>query len=372
MPKVSIIVPIYNVEDYLTRSLDSLQRQTLTDIQIILVNDGSTDGSLELCYKLQKSDKRVVIVDKPNGGVSSARNAGLEVAEGEYVGFVDPDDWVEPHMYERLYSTITAVKADVCICNYVLENRRYSIPVMLPVQTDLLDSEKDIIEELICNMLAGPTLNTGTTPIMGSVWRLLIRRELIETNKLQFAEGISLMEDLIFCVQALLVSSTVSIDRGCYYHYVQREKSAVHAYREGAVDFKVYDILALVLKDKLQEYPQLQKRMDFRYVSIILSLVNNELHRDNSKDLPAKLDAISNLCRDERLRKILKGLDMRGYTLRRRLVLRSLRRGWSLFLLVYYGVLVRYYGVLVRILRGSVLSRFVWSRRKRELYSGPS
>ncbi len=356
MPKVSIIVPIYNVEDYLSRSLDSLRRQTLDDIQIILVDDGSTDNSLELCYRFQRSDNRIIVINKPNGGVSSARNSGLRVATGQYVGFVDPDDWVEPNMYERLYSTITEANADVCMCNYVLEKGRYSTPVVLPLSTNLLSSEEDITEQLICNMLAGPTLNSGSTPIMGSVWRMLIKRELIAKKRLQFTEGIAFMEDLIFCIQTLLLSSKVCIDRGCYYHYVRREGSAAHTYKESSMYFDVYNILLRLLKDKLWKYPELQKRMGFRYVNMVLNLVSNEMHKDNRKDLVGKLSAIRHFCRDKRLRDILEDMDMTGYTLRKRLVLFSLKHGWSLFLFTYYGI-------LNRVLRRLDLLDSLYSRR---------
>src|SRR5207253_2318057 len=104
MPNVSIIVPVYNNEKYLSECLDSLINQTLKDIEIILVNDGSNDNSLLICYEFGKIDGRIKVIDKPNGGVSSARNTGLKLASGKYVGFVDSDDWIESDMYEKMYS----------------------------------------------------------------------------------------------------------------------------------------------------------------------------------------------------------------------------------------------------------------------------
>lgn len=341
MPKISVIVPIYNVEQYLDRCLESLQRQSLRDIQIILVNDGSKDRSVKLCRRYERSDSRIVIVDKSNGGVSSARNAGLEVAEGKYVGFVDPDDWIEPDMYEQLYSTIATTNTDVCMCNYILENGFDATPVVLPVKTDLLDSKNDIVEKLICNMVFGPTLNSGSETIGGCVWRLLIRRSIIETNNIRFPEDISVGEDLFFSIQTLLASSSVSINRGCYYHYLRREGSATNRYRGDFGGFKLYDALYDMLKHELSKYPQLKQRMDYRYVNTVLSLVMNELHRDNRKNLVGKLGTIDYLCNDKRLRYILGELDMTGYTLRKKMVLHSLKYGWSLFLFVYYGILTR-------------------------------
>jgi glycosyltransferase involved in cell wall biosynthesis len=138
MPKVSIIVPIYNVAGYLARSIQSLRDQTLEDLEIILVNDGSTDNSLCICEEHAKSDCRIQIIDKSNGGVSSARNVGLEVATGEYIGFVDPDDWVEPSMYESMYTKLTQTGTDLCMCNFIMEYPNRSVPVALPFGNQVL------------------------------------------------------------------------------------------------------------------------------------------------------------------------------------------------------------------------------------------
>lgn len=101
---ISIVVPVYNVEKYLRRCVDSLRKQTYEPIEIILVNDGSKDSSLSICRELEKEDKRIVVIDKPNGGLSSARNAGIRASKGKYLGFVDSDDYVESSMYEMLYN----------------------------------------------------------------------------------------------------------------------------------------------------------------------------------------------------------------------------------------------------------------------------
>src|SRR5690625_1641691 len=101
-PKVSIIIPIYNVENYLEKCLNSVINQTLNEIEIILINDGSPDESLNICKIYQNKDKRIKIINQKNHGVSHARNQGIKIATGQYIGFIDPDDWVEPFMFEKL------------------------------------------------------------------------------------------------------------------------------------------------------------------------------------------------------------------------------------------------------------------------------
>ena len=118
MSKISIIVPVYNVESYLSNCIDSILNQTFKDFELILVNDGSTDKSLEICKHYKNMDDRIFIIDKKNGGLSSARNAGLDIIKGEYIGFVDSDDYIHPQMYELLYKQIIENEADISMCEF--------------------------------------------------------------------------------------------------------------------------------------------------------------------------------------------------------------------------------------------------------------
>ena len=118
MVEISIIVPVYNVEEYLEGCIESILNQTFKDFELILVNDGSTDKSSEICNKYKEIDSRIKVIHKDNGGLSSARNAGLNIARGKYIGFVDSDDTIHPRMYEILYDLIKKHKADISCCNY--------------------------------------------------------------------------------------------------------------------------------------------------------------------------------------------------------------------------------------------------------------
>ena len=115
MPKISIIVPVYNVEKYLRKCVDSILNQTFKDFELILVDDGSIDTSGKICDEYNLKDNRIKVIHKENGGLSSARNAGLDIAQGEYIGFVDSDDWIELDMYEELYKICKENDTDVGI-----------------------------------------------------------------------------------------------------------------------------------------------------------------------------------------------------------------------------------------------------------------
>ena len=116
MVKISVIVPVYNVENYLKKCIDSIINQTFQDIEIICVNDGSTDNSRKILEEYKNKDSRIKIIDKENGGLSSARNAGIKTAEGEFLSFIDSDDWIDKTMLEKLYKNITGLNSDISIC----------------------------------------------------------------------------------------------------------------------------------------------------------------------------------------------------------------------------------------------------------------
>lgn len=191
MPLLSLIVPIYNVEQYLERCVASLCRQTLSDIEIILVNDGSPDRCPELCEALAREDDRIRVIHKENGGPSSARNAGLDAARGEFVIFPDPDDWVEPDYAQVLLSLQREQQADmVCVGHYVDTDG-----VSVPDRKDQA-SARMTGAEAQRGLLLPPRLQ-------GFSWNKLYRMELIREHGMRFQEELSITEDLDFAYRYL-------------------------------------------------------------------------------------------------------------------------------------------------------------------------
>ena len=141
-PLISIIVPIYKVEPYLRRCLDSIVNQTYTNLEIILVDDGSPDGCPQICDEYAAKDNRIVVIHKENGGLSDARNAGLDICKGEYISFVDSDDWVTPTYIEYLIKAIKDNNAELAVCNYTQTKQSYilNIPNTSPPEYEILTS----------------------------------------------------------------------------------------------------------------------------------------------------------------------------------------------------------------------------------------
>ena len=232
MPAISIIVPVYKVEKYLERCVESLRNQTLSDIEIILVDDGSPDNCPRMCDAYAEQDNRISVIHKQNGGLSSARNAGLRVAKGEYVGFVDSDDDVEPDMYEKMLSTIESERVDFVMSDYIripADGSRYLKTLNIrPGRYDKADLRKEIFPSLIMgeNVDYGPLL---------SVWHCLYRTAFLLDNGICFDEQVHWSEDNIFsAIVGYHANSFYYLKGEGLYHYYQNPGTITTGYRPGA------------------------------------------------------------------------------------------------------------------------------------------
>lgn len=211
MARISVVIPVYNAEAYLDQCVESVLSQTFSDLEIILVNDGSTDGSGMKCDFYKNKDKRIKVVHKNNGGLSSARNIGIENSSGEYIGFIDSDDWVSCDMYDYLYRMIRSYKADVSSIAYTVVNGREPIFAV-----------HNCKRECIINMQQKEAmryyLKAGMEKVNDySVCTKLYKAELF--NKIRFPDG-RLYEDMGTNFSILSrVQSYVKSNRICYYYY---------------------------------------------------------------------------------------------------------------------------------------------------------
>lgn len=344
-PTVSIIVPVYNAAPYLDQCISSLTAQTLKEIEIILINDGSTDDSLSVCIGLAATDDRIRLIDKPNGGVSEARNDGLRIATGTYVGFVDPDDWVDKDMYERMLATLTTAQADICMCNYVKEMKEGTVPILMK-QSGII-GKAAIVDEIVANVIAKPSFRSGETDIMGSVCRLLISRELLERENIWFDKEVAFMEDLLVCVEAFLKCERIGIDAGAYYHYRVHESSTVMAYKPQFYDRQKQAFVKLQeLLMREGKAGALGTRLANRYIIIGLLSLANEAHKDNPAPLREKIRNIGKILADEELAATLGKIELDALESRKKLELNLMKRKASLTLYLYYSVFNKIKAVL--------------------------
>lgn len=215
--KISIIIPVFNVEDFLTKCVESVKNQTYKNLEIILINDGSTDNSGSLCDALKLSDSRISVIHKQNGGLSDARNAGLEAATGDFIAFLDSDDWVDPDMYEVLHDLLVQHNADISICrfkniyNHMIEDG---------------STGEIAVYDNIGAIKAIARIENNFYPTH-NVWNKLYRSELVKNFR--FIKGM-LVEDLYFTPKVIYASKKcVYIDKAMHNYLRERPDSIMNA-----------------------------------------------------------------------------------------------------------------------------------------------
>lgn len=226
-PSVSVVVAVYNAAPFLERAVKSLQSQTFRDFEVLLVDDGSTDDSLALCQKVQSSDSRFQALSKPNGGVSSARNFGVDRAKGRYVTFMDNDDYVHPDWLKILYDTVTQQNAQVAKCGYwKAEEPRDSSTYPLPFSKNpQVTEERCYMAKTVSGLEYALDMVNWRTDCY--VWNQLISRELC--HKIRFPEN-KMAEDYSYCLQIGHYADTVAFCSECLYGWTQRSASQSHNY----------------------------------------------------------------------------------------------------------------------------------------------
>ena len=249
MPKVSVIVPIYNVERFVKRCLDSLVNQTLQEIQIILVNDGSTDESGNIAKEYaSKHSNKIIYLEKENGGLSDARNFGMRYAEGEYIAFLDSDDYVENTMYEEMYNKALQENSDYVECDFLWE-----YPNKVKKDKRIPYSNK---KEMLTNVRV-------------VAWNKLIKREILEKNNISFPKGLR-YEDIEFTYKLIPYLNKVSYVDKEFVHYVQRNNSIANVQNERTAEvFTIFDNIIKYYQEK-GFYEEYKEELEYSYSRILL------------------------------------------------------------------------------------------------------
>lgn len=212
-PKISIVVPVYKAEKFLHKCIDSILCQTLSDLELILVDDGSPDSSGIICDDYARNDHRVRVIHQRNAGISAARNRGIKEARGDYFGFVDSDDWIDPEMYITLYTKARDTGADIvmCDCMTVYDYGTNRIDTISQLNQDCMLKKENLNPELMLEFA-------------GSVWRCLYKCELIQENNIIFPVGLKFSEDRIFNIYAMGNAQKICyIKKPLYMRYVNME-----------------------------------------------------------------------------------------------------------------------------------------------------
>ncbi len=255
MPKISIIIPVYNVEKYLNRCVDSILNQSLQDFEIILVNDGSTDSSPKICDEYVQQDERIHVIHKQNARVAAARNDGIKVAQGEFISLIDSDDWIEPTMLEEMYSTATQFGCDFVMCDFTKKGKEVEYTVSQPIGEGFYDRERIEKELFKCLIMFD---NIEFPPTISN-WTCLFNREFLIDNVLYYDEDIHYCEDSIFGSKVMYNANRFYYLKGKYfYNYFYNPNSTTSKYNP-----KKWDSY-LKINERLEEYFR-NDNFDFSY-----------------------------------------------------------------------------------------------------------
>lgn len=235
MCKISVIIPVYNVEKYLKRCLDSIINQTFKDLEIICINDGSTDNSAQILDEYANKDSRIKIITQPNSGLSATRNKGINIAQGEFISFIDSDDWIAENFYEKLYKTAIKYDADMAVCGIIRLNE-YRKKYLLQFQKEIILENSDKKFE-ICNI-----------PDINYVWNKIYKLDKIRKYNLKFLEGY-VYEDVLFTPQTVFyLKKLVTVPHTHYYYW--RTPNSIVSKKSNKKDLEHTKKLALEFIEK--------------------------------------------------------------------------------------------------------------------------
>ena len=331
MDKVSVIIPVYNVEEYVEKCAKSLFEQTYKNLELIFINDGSKDSSGELCHKIADSnehkDIKVIVIDKQNGGVSSARNCGLEVATGDYIMYVDPDDYCEPEYVEKLYSAIKDNDCEMAECSYFIDYTTENVKsIRLPFSNAVIT---DVFGALFYEKATGKM-----NKLPAYLWLAIFRADIVKNNRIRFDENVKYGEDFLFFVEYSRFCSKIALVNEPLYHSVHRVGSSAdrlkfsieHSLKTIYLTDEFARITEDVLWDNKEEY------IAKRYVNFI---PQSAILITRTKKIRHKRKTLLKLINASDILNKLKAYDKKYYSLFEAMLLRLVTKKRAGCLLVY-------------------------------------
>lgn len=335
---VSVIIPVYNVEKFLNRCVDSVLSQTYKNIEIILVDDGALDSSPQICDEYTEKDSRVIAVHKKNGGLASARNAGLKVAKGDYILFVDSDDWIKDDTLEELLNI--AAKNKVDFVRFIPVSAGYpDRPDGTPINFGTEDfmeegvyNKEKMIRDIYPRLFVTPQLTMG--PIVAA-WRSLYNRRFLVDNNLYFDEEVKYSEDAIFSAKVVYNSNKFYyIKGGYYYNYFYNTSSITKSFKKDRWD--VCKILSSTFKEEFGDKSDydFSKQLYLEDIYNVLNALGQNTHIESFKE---RYTYIKNIFNDDFTKQSMKYIDLTDVSIKLKIILYLIKYKLTL----PYMVLVR-------------------------------
>lgn len=311
--QISVIIPVYNVEKYLEECIQSVIEQTYKNLEIILIDDGSEDGSGRICDEYAKRDSRIKVIHKENLGVSIARNTGLEVVNGHYISFIDGDDYINKDYFEKLLKKIKEEDVQCVICGF---NRIYNGTSEIVTYKENTIYSKEKFLEKILNVQGG----IGTA--CGKLWE----KEAI--NSIRFNENIKIAEDSLFAIKAIKNVNNVYVMDEALYNYRFNKDSAVRKYKEDFVEMCLDSMKAAkeYIEEEYKTNEKIVKRF-YNYISyhILLIVVNYCFNDENNLNFIKQIKCLKEVCKIPEFKEAIKESDYNGFSLTRKITLFTIK-----------------------------------------------
>lgn len=325
---VSAIVPVYNSEKFLEVCIQSLKNQTLNDIEMIFINDGSTDNSLEILEKYQKLDNRIIIINQENKGPSVARNAGLRIAKGEYISFIDSDDWINENMYQEMYQNAQENNSDAVICDMKLIGKNNELYINgITLNIPFYNKEK-VLQHIYQELLSNSQFNSAANK--------LYKSRIIKSHNISFNKEIYYAEDWLFNVDFFDKVSNVSYINKAFYYYRRGHESSSSSYDDNTFErtgLWLYN-MRKKLAWELGNNPYLGVQELF---NVIIHCINCEFKR-NDIDSKNKRKNILIILESSETREVINYLPSFNLSNTKKILYYFIRHKCLLLLRIYFGI----------------------------------
>lgn len=336
MPKLSIIVPIYNAEKYLSECIESILNQTFQNFELILVDDGSTDSCPRLCDFYEKANSKVKVIHQKNMGVAVARNAGIDMAEGEYITFVDSDDYIDINMYERMISVAIKYTCDLVVCDCIKESPGYSEIYTHNIPGGFYN-EKKYQEDYYPSLIILPNMEY---PITISNAVCLIKSDIIKKHSIRYEKGIVYSEDWLFgAMVAVNANNLYYMKNDAFYHYRMNPESVTHVFKKDK--WQQYKKLYARFKQEFLRYDEYE--FETQIYKVLLFLVYNsvgDVLRNNQMSIRERKKMIKEIVQDMEVKEMFRKIKIRELQISLKLKIQTLLYKYEMglyFLCLYYA-----------------------------------
>lgn len=335
---ISIIVPVYRVEEYLNKCIESIVNQTYNELEIILVDDGSDDNCPQICDEWAKKDSRIKVIHKENGGLVSARQAGFRASTGDYVGFVDGDDWIEPDMYEYIANALRKTDADIAMSEFFFSYTDKEQKSEGCLSKEFYNREQLQSEVFPTMLFSGRYYRFGIYP---NCWSKVIKRDLLEKNLLSVDTRIRLGEDIAFIYPCIMESESICHIDKALYHYRINSESMTQKYDSLLSD--IYFLPYKVLEDKCKETGlDFSEQLAYYLLYLVNFVIRNEASINNTKSKKEKNEVLDKLLNNKRVIECMKTVDISILPAHTKLLINCFKTKRKLFLRFYITLLRRF------------------------------